>query len=88
MSGLTMKDCTMAQAKLDFERGLVSGFEIERNVMGPGWRLIVEFKQLNYNGYLLDAHRKQPRVFKTLDAVISAAEQIGFQVVRLRDHKK
>ena len=64
---------TLAQAKAFFEARFLSAFLIVRHP--DGWLI-----DLGRFGQLVDARTKSLRVFKTLDAVISALEQIGFQV--------
>lgn len=69
---------TLGQAKRDFELGALKACSIHRAPFLPGW-----FLTLMYNGvpvHLVDARGKTPRVFKTLDAAVAAAEQIGFKV--------
>lgn len=79
---------TMAQAKRDFEIGYLRSFFILRDVADGagfrGWNLDLE--DINgRRGFLVDARTKSVRVFKTLDAVVSALEEIGFQVSGLAD---
>lgn len=64
---------TLAQAKSFFDAGFLSTFLIVRHP--DGWLI-----DLGRSGQLVDARTKSLRVFKTLDAVVSALEQIGFQV--------
>ena len=73
---------TMATAKEHFHLGLLSGFGIERLPMGGGWSVLLESRKTSTRP-LLDARQKQPRVFKTLDAAVSAVEEIGFKVEML-----
>jgi hypothetical protein len=72
---------TMAEAKRDFKMGHLKGFTLEREVMGDGWYLTL--KHGGGVGPLVDAREKQPRMFRSLDAAIAAAEQVGFRVVAL-----
>ena len=72
---------TMAEAKRDFHMGYMKGFTLEREAMGQGWYL--SLKHAKGTGPLIDAREKQPRTFRTSDAAIAAAEQVGFRVVAL-----
>ena len=67
-------DSTLAQAKAFFEAGFLSGYLIVRHHDG-GW-----FVDLGKSGCIVDARTKTRRIFKSLDAAVSALEQIGFQV--------
>ena len=69
---------TMAQAKRDFQMGYLTVFSFERAMLTDGWLLVLGAGMSK--GPLLDARTKQPRVFKTLDSVLSSAEQIGFEI--------
>ena len=64
---------TLAQAKSFFDAGFLIAFLIVRHP--DGWLI-----DLGRSGHLVDARSKTPRIFKTLDAVVSALEQIGFTV--------
>lgn len=76
---------TMADAKKDFERGLLWGFTILPAHMEPGWTVRLDCTlSSNPVDFLVDAHKKQVRIFKTLDAAVSALHQIGFEVKQLR----
>jgi hypothetical protein len=85
-----MSDYTMAQAKRDFERGFLKGFEILYldgrlfTNTPTGYSITIESKLgMDGIGRLVDAKTKQERVFKTLDAAVSALRQIGFSAHRL-----
>ncbi len=65
---------TLAQAKAFFEAGFLSGYLIVRHPDG-GW-----FVDLGKSGFIVDARTKTRRIFKSLEAAVSALEQIGFQV--------
>ena len=65
---------TLAQAKAFFEAGFLSGYLIVKSTDG-GW-----FVDLGKSGCIVDARTKTRRIFKSLDAAVSALEQIGFQV--------
>lgn len=73
---------TAAQSKRDFSIGYLTTYRIERATMGGGW--LLHLGQGNAAGYLVDARTKEPRLFKTLDAVVSMVESIGFEVNALR----
>lgn len=76
-----MADWTMAQAKRDFENGLLRSFQIDRSMLG--WCVALQGIGKIGSGWLLDARRKEPRVFKTVDAAVAALCEIGFEVSRL-----
>lgn len=76
---------TIAEAKRDFARGLLSAFEITADPMQPGqWFLVLKAPKLGEEGVLLAAYPRQVRVFKTADAAVHAAQQIGFTVHALK----
>lgn len=86
-----MSDYTMAQAKRDFERGFLKGFEIlylENRLFTntpTGYSIfIVSTLGMDGVGRLVDAKTKQERIFKTADAALSALRQIGFTAHRLK----
>lgn len=72
---------TMADAKRDFGRGYLKSFGIERYTLQMGWAVYLMDGEAV--GYLVDARTKKDRLFKTLDAAVSAVESIGFKVDRL-----
>lgn len=77
-----MTKWTMAQAKRDFEIGYLSGVRFWRSIAdGEPWTVGLEGGSAR--GHLVDARSKQVREFKTLDAAIRAAEEIGFEVKAL-----
>lgn len=83
-----MADYTMAQAKRDFERGFLQGWELWEtgSMMGQpaSWTVKIESKLgMDGIGYLVDARTKNPRMFKTADSAISAIRQIGFRAQRI-----
>lgn len=71
---------TMADAKRDFKMGYLSQYVIERNVLSPGWRVKIGPERNQVLHPLVDARTKQWRLFKSLDAAVSALEEIGFEV--------
>jgi len=77
-----METITMATAKRDFQIGYATGFYLVRVPMSTGWMVVV--KAGSAERVLVDARSKQAREFRTLDAAISAVEDIGFRVIELR----
>ena len=74
---------TMELAKRDFSLGYLVSFEIHRQPLDKnGWMVVLS--DGSNSGPLSDARSRQPRVFKTLDAAVSALEQVGFSVDLLR----
>ena len=74
---------TMELAKRDFQLGYLQSYEIHRHPLGKsGWSVLLS--DGSNTGLLSDARTRQPRVFKTLDAAVSAIEQVGFSVDLLR----
>ena len=69
---------TLKQAKRDFELGYLNKYRIERSPLNDGWVLILGERKAA--GALVDARNKEPKVYKSLDSVISALEDIGFAV--------
>lgn len=86
-----MKNWTMAEAKADFERGLLKGCSIYfHDVMGLE-RYTVSLDAalaLEGSGDLVDARTHKVREFKTMDAAHSAIRQIGFETARFRVNLK
>lgn len=81
-------DFTMAQAKRDYQRGFLKGWEIVEYgaVLGVkgAWFIKVESTLgMDGIGFLVDAHGHEPRQFKTLDGALAALRQIGFQAKRI-----
>jgi hypothetical protein len=81
----------MAQAKRDFVRGYIREAEIKWLGLGLGYGLMLTHRiadktigNLDASGFLIDAKKHQPRQFKTADACIQAAKQIGFQASSLK----
>lgn len=72
----------MAQAKRDFAIGYLTTYRITRIPMGREWG--IQLGEGNGRGWLIDARTGAGREFKTLDAAVSALEQIGFEVIELR----
>lgn len=71
-------DWTAALAKRDFQHGHLLGFVIVPALMAEGWSL--RLRSAVGVGFLVDAHDKRPRVFKTLDAAVRELQRIGFAV--------
>jgi len=80
-----MKTWTMAEAKSDFERGLLKGVAIYfHDVMGDAY-YVVSFESaldMDGSGALVDARTGKVRQFKTMDAAHSAIRRAGFHSVR------
>ncbi|MDP1679082.1 MAG: hypothetical protein Q8L02_02995 [Candidatus Nitrotoga sp.] len=76
-----MRQVTTAQAKRDHSIGFLTYFRIERAPLNTGW-LIVLGEGLA-QGFLVDAARKEQRVFKSLDGAVSALQDIGFTIEAL-----
>ena len=74
----------MAEAKRDFSRALLRDFEIERTPMADTWEIKFMDRVTGHWGYLLAAYPREVRRFKSIDAAVSAAEQIGFKVMILK----
>lgn len=72
---------TMAFAKRDLKTGFLVAWRIDRAPMSCGWNVMLK-GGTNY-GPLVDARTKQARVFRTLEAAVSALEGIGFKVESL-----
>lgn len=83
-----MNTWTMAEAKKDFERGLLTGFQIfdSSAIMknDQSWSVSFSSKLGVEGGALVDARTKQDRVFKTLDAAASAVRSVGFRAQSLQ----
>lgn len=69
---------TMAQAKRDFHIGYLTSFTVTRFALGEQWCVYLEGG--TNRGPLVDARDKTVRRFRTIDACVSALEQIGFKV--------
>jgi hypothetical protein len=73
-------DLTMADAKKQFALGIIKGYAIDRAMKQNVVRFSLQVDKQRSVGVLVDARTKQPRAFKTLDAAVSAIEQVGFSV--------
>lgn len=81
---MKFKTWTVAEAKKDFERGLLVHARIERGVLDPRWSVVLRGNfQTGGEGPLIDAHLKEIRVFSTADAAVRVIESIGFAVGEL-----
>ncbi len=80
-----MKTWTMAQAKSDFERGLLKGAAIYfHDVMGR-YHYAVSFESalaMDGAGALVVANTRKVREFRTMDAAHAAIRQVGFRSAR------
>ncbi len=78
-----MNTWTMAEAKKDFERGLLTGFQIfdSSAIMNneQTWSVSFSSKLGVDGGALVDARTKQDRTFRTLDAAAGAVRSVGFR---------
>lgn len=82
-----MKTWTMADAKTDFERGLLKSCSIYfHDVMDRCWYTVSldAALALEGSGDLVDARTHTAREFKTMDAAHSSIRQIGFQTARFK----
>jgi hypothetical protein len=71
---------TIAKAKDHFQHDLLKGFQFHRDITGAAWVLHLEYRDQASTVALVDVRTKQARSFKTLEAVVRAAEEIGFSV--------
>ena len=79
-----MSDWTLAQAKMDFNRGLLKEVRIVAATPVGTWSVeITSTLTVDGKGWLLGAKTKDPRKMKTLDAAVEAILQIGFEVKHL-----
>jgi hypothetical protein len=70
---------TTPQAKRDFEIGYLNTFHLEKTPMAETWQVFLGSG--NGAGWLVSQRDKtNPRQFKTIDAAVSALEDIGFKV--------
>lgn len=74
---------TMAQAKRDFENGAIRKFRIDKTMGKITLSLIYVHGFTLGEEPLFDARTKEPRVFKTWNAAISAADMVGFDVTSI-----
>ena len=74
---------TMAEAKRAFQAAYLKGFYILPDLVPGSWNLDIEDIN-NRRGFLVDARNREPRSFKTFDAAIAAAKEIGFNVKGFR----
>lgn len=74
---------TMAEAKRDFRLGYIGQYSVERDPWMSGWFVYLGPKENKTLHPLVDARTKRNRQFKTLDAAVSAIEDVGFEVKRL-----
>lgn len=73
-------ELTLAEAKRDFTRGMLTSYSIVRAMGSISVSLNVETSSFRAVATLVDARTKSIRHFKTIDAAVSALQQIGFQV--------
>ena len=72
---------TLAQAKRDYALGYLSGWVIRRQG-DEGWTVELHSTS-GLTGPLVDARSREPRVFRSFNAVLSSLESIGFEVTEL-----
>lgn len=77
---------TMAEAKRDLSVGYLSEFSVQKQQSSSGWTIWLK-GAAGIDGTLVNQRDKSPRVFKTLDAAISALNDIGFDVQETSGHK-
>jgi len=70
---------TIKEAKRDFDIGYLSDFQLSRVPMSKNWAVYLKGGGMA-QGWLVDARKKEPRQFCTLDAAVSVLEEIGFKV--------
>lgn len=73
-----MSDYTMAQAKRDFQRGMITGGTLVMPLPAEGGYWVLLDGLGGFGGPLVDARTKQVRYFRTTDAALNALHQIGF----------
>ena len=78
-----MMDFTMALAKRDFERGLLVGARIVSIIDGRWGVELISSLGVDGSGWLIDAKDHKTRQMRTLDAAVSALQQVGFDVKQL-----
>lgn len=79
-----MANWTLAFSKSAFEHGIIDAAFIVRAAMEDGWNVLLVTVDNTSQHLLCDAHDKRPRLFKTLDAAVRAAESVGFVVASLQ----
>ena len=74
---------TLAEARFDFERGLLK--EIRIVTLEPGvWAVSITSRlSQGGTGWLLQSKRRDQRQFKSLKAAAEAVENIGFRINEL-----
>lgn len=75
---------TMDAAKTEFTRGLLASAEVI-GVDGMGYKVqLTSALPADGTHFLLDARRKQPRIFRSLDTAANAIRDIGFSTISVR----
>lgn len=77
---------TLAQAKRDFDMGLLTDWRLHQHAMSDGWVVQLVGPKMAV-GPLVEVRAKTIRVFKTLDAAVGILRDIGFQVQGMRPEK-
>jgi hypothetical protein len=78
-----MENVTMAEAKRLFSMGVLNGFHLTAGFGDEEWSVSLSGPKESW-GFLITSKSKGPRIFKTLDAAVRAAREIGFKVSVLR----
>lgn len=78
-----MRDWTMQEAKIDFDRGLLKQAKIV--AVSPGlWAVqLTSTLASDGTGWLLQSKRREQRQMKTLHAAAEAVTKIGFEIKQL-----
>lgn len=77
---MSTKPMDVAQAKRDFERGMLRGFSIKDHVM---FDYVIVLHSATGDDVLTKARTADARNFKTFDAAVRVLRQIGFKVLSL-----
>lgn len=79
-----MKQLTFADAKKDFDRGLIASAWLERQPMSDEWVLFFR-SQLRSESTMVfvSTREREVRLFKSLPAALNILRDIGFQAERL-----
>lgn len=74
-----MMNCTVADAKRDFQRGYLSRYIAAYLDSDDSWTVSL-LSNSGSSGALVDARTKKPRHFKSFDSMIRTLREIGFNV--------
>jgi hypothetical protein len=79
LHGIFHMDFQLSNAKHYFKQGLFSGFYLVK--YGTGYTIELHYVDTTMTvSRLVDARNREVKVFKTIDAAVKMAEQIGFSV--------